>query len=42
VFGARKAELSGRKFWSDEEVQKAVHDWLHKQPKEIFQKGFRL
>jgi hypothetical protein len=31
--------MGGKKFHSDEEVQQAVHEWLHRQPQEFFSKG---
>jgi len=28
--------MGGKSFRSDEEVQQAVHEWLHSQPKALF------
>jgi hypothetical protein len=28
--------MGGKKFRSDEEVQQAVHEWLRRQPQEMF------
>jgi hypothetical protein len=39
--GLLKEALVGKKFWSDEEVHRAVHDWLHSQPKNFFSTGIR-
>jgi hypothetical protein len=36
MFGPLKEETGGKKFCSDEEVQQAVHGWLHRQPQEFF------
>ena len=36
VFGALKEAMGGKSFRSDEEVQQAVHEWLHSRPKDIF------
>ena len=38
-FTPLKHELRGRKFSSDEAVQKAVHEWLCDQPKTFFLDG---
>jgi hypothetical protein len=32
--GPLKEAMGGKKFCSDEEVQKAVHEWLRTQPQE--------
>jgi len=34
-----KQAMGGKCFRSDEEVQQAVHEWLHCQPKEFFARG---
>ena len=39
VFGPLKAAMGGKSFRSDEEVQQAVHEWLHSQPKDFFSSG---
>jgi len=39
VFGPLKQTMGGKSFRSDEEVQQAVHEWLHSQPKEFFYRG---
>jgi hypothetical protein len=39
VFGPLKEAMGGKSFRSDEEVQQAVHKWLHSQPKEFFSRG---
>ena len=31
--------MGGKSFRSDEEVQQAVHEWLHSQPKDFFSRG---
>jgi hypothetical protein len=31
--------MGGKKFRSDEEVQQAVHEWLRRQPQELFSRG---
>ena len=31
--------VGGKSFRSDEEVQQAVHEWLHSQPKDLFSRG---
>jgi len=36
VFRPLKEAMGGKSFRSDEEVQQAVHEWLHSQPKGIF------
>jgi len=36
VFGPLKQAIGGKSFSSDEEVQQAVHEWLHSQPKDFF------
>jgi histone-lysine N-methyltransferase SETMAR len=36
VFGPLKEAMECKSFRSDEEVQRAVHEWLHSQPKEFF------
>ena len=36
VFGPLKGAMGGKYFRSEEEVQQAVHDWLHSQPKDFF------
>jgi len=36
VFGPLKEVMGGKSFRSDEEVQEAVHEWLHSQPKDFF------
>jgi len=36
VSGPLKEAMGGKSFRSDEEVQQAVHEWLHYQPKEFF------
>jgi len=36
VFGLLKEALGGKFFRSNEEVQQAVHKWLHSQPKNFF------
>jgi hypothetical protein len=35
MFGPLKKAMGGKKFRSDEEVQQAVHEWLHRQPQEF-------
>ena len=39
VFGPLKEAMGGMSFRSDEEVQQAVHEWLHSQPKDFFSRG---
>jgi len=39
VFGPLKEEMGGKSFRSEEEVQQAVHEWLHSQPKDFFSRG---
>jgi len=39
VFGLLKEAMGGKSFRSDEEVQKALHEWLHSQPKDFFSRG---
>ena len=39
VFGPLKEVMGGKSFRSDEEVQQAVHEWLHSQPKYFFSTG---
>ena len=39
VFGPLEEAMEGKSFRSDEEVQQAVHEWLHSQPKDIFSRG---
>jgi len=39
VFGPLKEAMEGKSFSSDEEVQQAVHEWLHSQPKYFFSRG---
>jgi len=39
VFGPLKEAMGGKSFRSDEEVQQAVHEWLHSQPKDFFYRG---
>jgi hypothetical protein len=36
VFGPLKEAMVGKSFRSDEEMQQAVHKWLHSQPKDFF------
>ena len=36
VFGPFKVAMGSKPFGSDEEVQQAVHEWLHSQPKDFF------
>jgi len=36
VFGPFKEAMEGKSFRSDEDVQQAVHEWLHSQPKDFF------
>ena len=36
VFGPLKEAMGCQSFRSDEEVQQAVHEWLHSQPKAFF------
>jgi len=36
VFGPLKEAMGGKFFRFDEEVQQAVHEWLHSQPKDFF------
>ena len=36
VFGPLKEAVGGKSFRSNEEVQQAVHEWLHSQPKDFF------
>ena len=36
VFGPLKEAMGGKSFRSDEEVQQAVREWLHSQPKDFF------
>jgi hypothetical protein len=36
VFGPLKEAMGGKSFRSDEEMQKAVHEWLHSQAKDFF------
>ena len=39
VFGPLEEAMEGKSFRSDEEVQQAVHEWLHSQPKDFFFRG---
>jgi hypothetical protein len=42
MFGPLKEAMGGKKFHSDEsdeEVQQAVHEWLRRQPQEVFFRG---
>jgi len=39
IFGPLKEAMGGKCFRSDKEVQQAVHEWLHSQPKEFFSRG---
>jgi histone-lysine N-methyltransferase SETMAR len=39
VFGPLKEAMGGKSFRSDEEVQQAVYEWLHSQPKDFFSRG---
>ena len=39
AFGPLKEVMGGKSFRSDEEVQQAVHEWLHSQPKDFFTRG---
>jgi len=36
VFEPLKEAMGGKSFMSDKEVQQAVHEWLHSQPKAFF------
>jgi len=36
IFAPLKEAMGGKFFRSDEEVQQAVHEWLHSQPKDFF------
>ena len=36
VFGPLKEAMGGKSFRSDEEVQRAVYEWLHSRPKGFF------
>jgi len=40
VFGPLKEAMEGKSFRSNEEVQLAVHEWLHSQPKDFFFKRY--
>ena len=39
VFGPLKEAMGDKSFRSEEEVQQAVHEWLHSQPKDSFSRG---
>ena len=39
VFGPLKEATGCKSFRSDEEVQQAVHEWLHSQSKDFFSRG---
>ena len=39
IFGPLKEAMGGKSFRPDEEVQQAVHEWLHSQPKDFFSRG---
>jgi hypothetical protein len=39
MFGPLKGVTGGKKFFSDEEVQLVVHEWLRRQPQEFFSRG---
>jgi len=39
VFGPLKEAMGGKSFRSNKEVQQAVHEWLHSQPKDFFSRG---
>jgi len=39
IFGPLKEAMGGKSFRSDEEVQQAMHEWLHSQPKDFFYRG---
>uniref|UniRef100_UPI00358E45B7 nucleotide exchange factor SIL1 n=1 Tax=Myxine glutinosa TaxID=7769 RepID=UPI00358E45B7 len=41
IFGPLKEALGGTTFRSDEEVQEAGHEWLHKQPEDCFSGGIQ-
>jgi histone-lysine N-methyltransferase SETMAR len=41
MIGPLKEALGGKKFQSDEEIHRAVHDWLKSQPKGFFPQEFR-
>jgi histone-lysine N-methyltransferase SETMAR len=41
VFGPLKEAMGGKPFRSNEEVQQAVQEWLHSQPKQYFSRGMR-
>jgi hypothetical protein len=42
TFEPLKEAMGGKKFRSDEEVQQAVQEWLHRQPQELFSRGYTL
>jgi len=39
VFGPHKGTMASKSLRSDEEVQQAVHEWLHSQQKDFFTRG---
>jgi len=39
IFGPLKEAMGGKSFRSDKEMQQAVHEWLHSQPKDISSRG---
>jgi histone-lysine N-methyltransferase SETMAR len=39
VFEPLKEAMGGKSFRSDDEVQRAVHEWLRSQPKDFFSRG---
>jgi len=39
VFVPLKEAMGGKSFRSDEEVQQAVHEWMHCQPKDFLSRG---
>jgi len=39
VFRPLQGAMGGKSFRSDEEVQQAVHEWLHSQSKDFFSRG---
>ena len=42
VFGPLKEAMGCKSFRSDEEVQQAVHEWLHSQPKYFFSRAIHV
>jgi hypothetical protein len=42
IFGTLKGVMGDKSFRSDKEVQQAVHEWPHSQPKDFFSRGIHV